>query len=199
MSGQNIPSLLDKLGQAGLELTDKIREAHGLVKDLKRYIAEAREITGRQVEHEVEVEVKRQLESFGTYLAGQREDAVARVIASFDDLKERLLGAVAQQRNPKLLSIPEVVDKLTAPRCPNCGDVAEAFSAVRGNGEPEPGCRAICWGCSSINVYVSPTKLRLATADEVEQSLCDPIVLRFFQERPNAISVDDARAMLAAR
>lgn len=75
-----------------------------------------------------------------------------------------------------------------AARCPTCGYVMDAHSAVGDeDAVPSAGDRSVCLACGALAIYetvLGTLRLRLPSHDETEESLGDPtLVFAMFAHR----------------
>lgn len=89
-------SELDRLEAAMNDCREMIREAHGVTKDLRAAVREAKQelraLTEDEVAAQIQSEVSRQLEELGDRTREAVTAATQKVIAEFDRFGESLLG-----------------------------------------------------------------------------------------------------------
>lgn len=105
---------LDELRALRGELRELVREAHGVLKDLRRESREARELVPLLTDELFTAEVKKQTNRLGRATEQAMDQAVERVSQKFDQLAATFLGEDRTSRRRGLTSIPELVDRRAA-------------------------------------------------------------------------------------
>lgn len=111
------PPSADDLQQLRDELRAEIREARETLKDLRHEIRDARVLFPLLTDELFAAEVKRQVDALSTTTAKAMDESTARVIATFDTLRDLLLGQDRQSLRAGKASIPDllgVADQLNA-------------------------------------------------------------------------------------
>lgn len=60
--------------------------------------------------------------------------------------------------------------------CPFCGRTNNCYQNANAPATPSPGAVGICWGCTKVFVFDSPTAVRRPTPDEQVEIDNDPAV-----------------------
>ncbi|PZG49873.1 hypothetical protein C1I98_11195 [Spongiactinospora gelatinilytica] len=89
---------LSELKAAGDELRELIREAHGVTKDLRQAVKDARQTIEHDVAQTMKAEVKGQVDELGEATATAMRNAVAKVGREFDRLEALFTGTDPQSR-----------------------------------------------------------------------------------------------------
>lgn len=100
------------------QLQEEIREARGILKDLRYEIKTARELVPLLTEEMFAAEVKKHVEALGKVTDEAMQRSVEKVIKSFDKLRDTLMGqdrtSVRKGRPsiPTLLENPKVIARV---------------------------------------------------------------------------------------
>jgi Sec-independent protein translocase protein TatA len=96
MSGKPGPDGWSQYIAAAADLRELVREAHGVIKDLRAAVREARAeleaATGDAVAARIQAEVDTQLAALRDQVGAAVTDATAKVVEEFDRFGEALLG-----------------------------------------------------------------------------------------------------------
>ncbi|GGN47523.1 hypothetical protein [Streptomyces fuscichromogenes] len=99
---------IEKLTQIRDELQEEIREARGMLKDLRRETKEARELVPLLVDELFQAEVKKQVDQLGTATKEAMDAAVKRVFAKFDELGQYVMGEDRASRRKGKVPLPDL-------------------------------------------------------------------------------------------
>lgn len=110
----------ENLEEIRARLHEEIREARGILKDLRYEIRAARELAEAtrglvaelaedKVAEHLQAEVTRQLATLGDQTREQMDKSTAKVIAEFDKLRNLLLGRERPANGRQQRSIPELL------------------------------------------------------------------------------------------
>ncbi len=91
------------------QLREEIREAHGVLGDLRREIREARELVPLLTDDLFTAEVKKQLDQLAEATGEAMDRNVAKVIKSFEDLAATLMGEDRASRRKGTVPIPDLL------------------------------------------------------------------------------------------
>ncbi|MFI6337818.1 hypothetical protein [Streptomyces sp. NPDC050535] len=91
------------------QLRAEIREAHGTLKDLRAEIKTARELVPLLTDEAFSAEVAKQLGQLEEVTKDAMDTSVARVTATFDQLRDVLLGQDRQSRRRGRTPIPDLL------------------------------------------------------------------------------------------
>jgi hypothetical protein len=91
------------------ELREEIREAHGVLKDLRREIRDARELVPLLTDELFTAEVKKQVDALGAATDKAMGAAVEGVFAKFDKIQSILTGEDKQSRRKRHPSVPALL------------------------------------------------------------------------------------------
>ncbi|MCM8550045.1 hypothetical protein [Streptomyces sp. STCH 565 A] len=111
----NAPSVADLARRIGdLEQTrdalqEEIREAHGVLKDLRNEIKTARELVPLLTDEAFSAEVTKQVEELGAATKTAMDTAVERVFKKFDELQAMLMGEDRISRRKGRTPIPDAL------------------------------------------------------------------------------------------
>ncbi|MBZ6259738.1 hypothetical protein KVH22_29925 [Streptomyces olivaceus] len=111
----NAPSVADLARRIGdLEQTrdalqEEIREAHGVLKDLRNEIKTARELVPLLTDEAFSAEVTKQVEELGAATKTAMDAAVDRVFKKFDELQAMLMGEDRISRRKGRTPIPDAL------------------------------------------------------------------------------------------
>jgi transcription elongation factor Elf1 len=70
-------------------------------------------------------------------------------------------------------------DNPTAPRCPVCGALNDAWTAMKK--KPQAGDASICLYCAALCVFNADDSLRIPTEEETVNMLADPFVIKLLE------------------
>ncbi|MET7982540.1 hypothetical protein [Streptomyces sp. NPDC005281] len=101
---------IEQQQQLNDELRELIREAHGVLKDIRREKREARELLPLLTDELFSDEVKKQLAALNKVTKQAMDDAVARVFKKFDELGAIVMGEDRISRRKGKPSIPSLVN-----------------------------------------------------------------------------------------
>lgn len=133
-AAETMDELREVLKKEVLEtMKDEIRDARGLMKDLKQTIKEGREVVTTLVKDEIEAhiraEVKKELDRMSEEVENAMQLSVDKIHREFDKLSNLLLGLNAKHRKKGQPSMEEIVK-----RCVN--DALEAEVMLRAKDDP---------------------------------------------------------------
>jgi len=72
-------------------------------------------------------------------------------------------------------------DNPAAPRCPVCGALNEAWTAMNGLRRPKAGDASVCLYCAALCVFTVGGGLRIPTEEETASMLADPFVIKLLE------------------
>lgn len=90
------------------QLREEIREAHGVLSDLRREIREARELVPLLTDDLFTAEVKNQLDQLAEVTAEAMQRSVAKITKNFDDLADTLMGKDRTSRRKGHVPLPDL-------------------------------------------------------------------------------------------
>ncbi|NUS86002.1 MAG: hypothetical protein HOY75_25585 [Streptomyces sp.] len=102
------PSTED-LQRAREQLQEEIREARGLLKDLRYEIKTARELVPLLADELFTAEVKKHVDALGKVTDAAMKRSVEQVTKSFDDLAATLMGTDRTSRRKGKVPIPDLL------------------------------------------------------------------------------------------
>ncbi|MEU9654418.1 hypothetical protein AB0E00_36755 [Streptomyces sp. NPDC048110] len=111
----NTPTIADlerritALEQTRDELREEIREAHGVLKDLRHEIRTARDLVPLLTDEAFAAEVTKQVGQLEAATKQAQDAAVQRILKSFDELHATLLGEDRASRRKGRTPIPEAL------------------------------------------------------------------------------------------
>lgn len=98
----------EDLQQLHEQLREEIREAHGVLSDLRREIREARELVPLLTDDLFTAEVKKQVAQLAEVTDEAMRRSVSKVTKSFDDLADTLMGEDRASRRKGKVPLPEL-------------------------------------------------------------------------------------------
>jgi uncharacterized membrane protein len=99
---------IEDLQHIRAQLREEIREAHGILKDLRREIKEARELIPLRTDELFTAEVKKQVDQLSKVTDEAMRRSVETVTKSFDDLAATFMGEDRASRRKGKVPLPDL-------------------------------------------------------------------------------------------